>query len=120
MRYALTLNMNPEVWETLTEDQHHEVFRGHQDFLKLVSETGEMVHTKALGDPAGARTVRVRDGATSVEPGLLAATEAFLCGYYVVDVESEERAVTLAALIPDAKYTAVEVREVVFETGPLT
>lgn len=47
-----------------------------QDFLKLLSETGEMVQTKALGDAAGARTVRVRDGATSAEPGLLVVFEA--------------------------------------------
>jgi hypothetical protein len=46
------------------------------------------------------------------------ASEAFLCGYYVVDVADEARAVELAARIPDAKHTAIEVRPVVHEAGP--
>jgi len=50
-----------------------------------------------------------------VKVGGYVESEAFLCGYYVVDVESEERAVELAAKIPDAEYTAVEVRKVVHE-----
>jgi hypothetical protein len=42
----------------------------------------------------------------------------FICGYYVVDIASRERAVELAALIPDARYAAVELREIVCEDGP--
>jgi hypothetical protein len=36
----------------------------------------------------------------------------------VVDTASRERAVELAAMIPDADYAAVEVREIVFQDGP--
>lgn len=115
MRYLLTLHMNPSLWATLTDDQKNGVYEGHGAFIELITGTGEMVETKALAEPAETRTVRVENGVARTENGAFVESEAFLCGYYVVDVESEERAVELAAKIPDAAYTAVEVRRVVHE-----
>jgi hypothetical protein len=115
MRYLLTLHMKPALWATLTDDQKNAVFEGHGEFIKLVTETGEMVETKALAEPAATRTVQVKEGVAHVKDGAFVEADAFLCGYYVVDVESEQRAVELAAKIPDAQYTAVEVRQVVHE-----
>ncbi|MGW5742517.1 YciI family protein [Amycolatopsis sp. NPDC003861] len=115
MRYLLTLHMNPALWGTLTDDQKNAVYEGHGDFIKLVTETGEMVETKALAEPATTKTVQVKDGVAHTKTGGYVESEAFLCGYYVVDVESEDRAIELAAKIPDAQYTAVEVRQVVHE-----
>ncbi|MGV9362007.1 YciI family protein [Amycolatopsis sp. NPDC003731] len=115
MRYLLTLHMNPTLWGTLTDDQKNAVYEGHGDFIKLVTETGEMVETKALAEPATTKTVQVKDGVAQTKTGGYVESEAFLCGYYVVDVESEDRAVELAEKIPDARYTAVEVRQVVHE-----
>ncbi|MFJ7210691.1 YciI family protein [Amycolatopsis sp. NPDC098790] len=115
MRYLLTLHMNPTLWGTLTDAQKNAVYEGHGDFIKLITDTGEMVGTKALAEPAETKTVRVNDGSTHVQDGAFVEAEAFFCGYYIVDVETEARAVELAAMIPDAQYTAVEVRKVVHE-----
>jgi hypothetical protein len=115
MRYLLTLHMNPTLWATLTDDQKNEVYEGHGSFTKLITDSGEMVETKALAEPGDTKTIRIRDGKQQTENGAFVASEAFLCGYYVVDVDSEARAVELAGAIPDAKYTAVEVRKVVHE-----
>jgi hypothetical protein len=115
VRYLLTLHMNPALWSTLTDDQKNGVYEGHGTFIKLVTDTGEMVETKALAEPAETKTVRVRGGSTQVQDGAFVEADSFLCGYYVVDVVSEARAVELASLIPDAQYTAVEVRQVVHE-----
>ncbi|WP_410562095.1 YciI family protein [Amycolatopsis sp. cmx-4-61] len=115
MRYLLTLHMDPTLWATLTDDQKTAVYEGHGDFIKLVTESGEMVGTKALAEPAETTVVQVRNGVAQTKTGAFVESEAFLCGYYVVEVESEARAVELAAKIPDAQYTAVEVRKVVHE-----
>ncbi|WP_410587124.1 YciI family protein [Amycolatopsis sp. lyj-23] len=115
MRYLLTLHMDPTLWATLTDDQKTAVFEGHGDFIKLVTESGEMVETKALAEPDATTTVQVRNGVVQTKTGGFVDSGVFLCGYYVVDVESEARAVELAAKIPDAQYTAVEVRAVVHE-----
>jgi hypothetical protein len=115
VRYLLTLHMNPTLWATLTDDQKNGVYEGHGAFIELITGTGEMVETKALAEPSETKTVRVEGGATQVQKSAFVESEAFLCGYYVVDVETEERAVELAAMIPDAQYTAVEVRKIVHE-----
>lgn len=115
MKFLLTLHMNPTLWAGLTDDQKNAVYEGHGAFSKLITDSGEMVETKALAEPAETRTVRVENGRPRAETGPFVEADAFLCGYYVVDVESEDRAVELAAQIPDAQYTAVEVRKVVHE-----
>jgi hypothetical protein len=107
--------MNPTLWATLTDDQKNAVYEGHGAFITLISQSGEMVETKALADPGETKTIQVKNGVAQTKTGGFVESEAFLCGYYVVEVESEERAVELAAKIPDAQYTAVEVRKVVHE-----
>lgn len=117
MKYQLVMYMNPKIWASLPEEDQNVVFQGHDDFQKIVKESGEFVGTKAIGDPSETVTVRVRGGAASSEDGPYAPAEEFVCGYYVVDCATKERAVELAGLIPDARYTAVEVRPIVFEAG---
>lgn len=116
MRYLLTLHMNPALWSTLCDDQKNAVYEGHGAFIQLITESGEMVETKALAEPGETKTVQVEDGVAHTKTGGFVESDAFLCGYYVVDVASEARAVELAAKIPDAQYTAVEVRPVVHES----
>ena len=110
MKYMLLIYMNPTTWDSLTDDQRDGVFRGHGDFQKIVKESGEFVGTEALTDPSNTAVVRVRDGVPAVTDGPYLESKEFFCGYYIVDCETRERAVELAALIPDAQYTAMEVR----------
>jgi hypothetical protein len=37
------------------------------------------------------------------------------CGYYLVDCSSKERAIEVGALAPEAAFTGIEVREIVYE-----
>nr|WP_274389166.1 YciI family protein [Streptomyces taklimakanensis] len=113
----LIMHMDPALWEKLSAEQQQEVFDGHDRFQEVIRESGEMVGTKALDTADRTVTVKVRDGAVTTAEGPYVPGETFLCGYYVVDVVSRERAVELAALIPDAGHTAVEVREVVHDEG---
>jgi hypothetical protein len=117
MKYLLLIQMNPQTWESLSEDEHNEVFTGHERFMKLITESGEMIRTDALGDPSQSATVRVRDGVPVVTDGPYVEAKEFLAGYYLVDCESRERAIELAAMIPDAAFNAMEVRPVMFTGG---
>jgi len=117
VKYLLLIYMNPAIWESLSESERNEVFGGHNDFQKTITESGEMISTHALADPSQSTTVRVRGGVTATTEGpYLDATE-FLGGYYLVDCRSKERAIELAALLPDARLGAMEVRPVMFSAG---
>ncbi len=117
MKYMLMIYMNTATWDSLSEQQREEVFAGHDAFIKAITESGEMVGTEALANPATSVTVRVRGGVTEATDGPYAEAKEFFCGYYLVDCESRERAVELAARIPDARYTGIEVRPLMGDGG---
>jgi hypothetical protein len=115
MEYLLIISMNPEVWDGLSEEVRNAVFAGHDRFQKEIVRPGELVSSVALAEPKDTKTVRVREGVPAVTDGPFVEAKEFLAGYYLVECESLERATELAAAIPDARYTAIEVRPVEFE-----
>src|SRR5690242_13649301 len=104
--------MNPAVWDTLPEAEKTAVMGAHEAFQQPIRDSGELVGFAALADPASSRTVRVRDGVPAATDGPYLEAKEFLAGYYAVDCETRARAEELAAQIPDARYTAIEVRPV--------
>lgn len=119
MKYLLVLNINPDVLSALNEEEQQAIFGGHEKFLELTQKSGEFHSTVALAEPAKTAVVKVRDGAPAVTDGPFLESKEFLAGYYLVDVETPERAYELAALIPDASIEGlgVEVRPVIHEVG---
>jgi hypothetical protein len=117
MKYLLMIYMNPTVFETLSEAERSEIFAGHEAFIGALTDSGELLGYAALADPSTSRTVRVRDDKVGATDGPYIEAKEFLAGYYAVECETPERAVELAAMIPDAKLTAIEVRSVMNAAG---
>jgi hypothetical protein len=118
VKYMLLIYMNPAQFETLSEEERNGIFSGHDEFQRVTRASGEFVRTEAFDFPPNSFTVRVRDGRPVVSDGLYLDTKEFCCGYYLVDCASKERAIELAALVPDAKYTGMEVRPLLnFDQG---
>lgn len=117
MKYLLMIHVNPAAMELLSEEERTAIFAEHDAFAAHTTETGELVGFTALADPGNSQTVRVRDGVPAVTDGPYIDAKEFLAGYTVVDCETPERAAELAAMIPDARYTAVEVRPVMHTGG---
>jgi hypothetical protein len=90
-------------------------------FNKELTEAGELVSAQGLNGPEEARVVRAAKGsvAPEVTDGPFPEAKEFLAGFWIVDVESKERAYELAARISAAPGKAgvpmnmpIEVREV--------
>ncbi|GAB3667500.1 YciI family protein [Actinocorallia lasiicapitis] len=116
MKFLLIMHGNPQVWDALTEEERNEVMAGHGAFMETVQKSGEIVGTVALGDPSQSAVVRVRGGIPAVTDGPYLEAKEFLGGYYLVECVSRERALELAALLPEAgvEGLGIEVRPVVF------
>ena len=82
-----------------------------QQLDKDLRASGELVFDLGLADGSTAKTVRLEGGATVTTDGQVAGLGASLIGYWVVDVESEERAIEIAEQIV-AYAGVVEVRQV--------
>lgn len=59
--------------------------------------SGELVGGEGLTDPAHARRVQLRDGEIVITDGPYAETAEVLAGYWLVDVDSFDRATEIAA-----------------------
>ncbi|MFE0700716.1 YciI family protein [Streptomyces sp. NPDC058872] len=120
MKFLLIMHINPAIMEELTEAERQEIMEGHSEFMKTLRESGEMISTEALADPSQSSVVRVRDGVPVVTDGPYLEAKEFLGGYYLVDVADRDRALELAAMIPDARFNGlgIEIRQVIFSGGP--
>ena len=117
MKYLLLIHMNPTAFEALSPEAKEAVMSGHEAFQQPLRESGELLGFVALADPSNSKTVRVRDGQLSSTDGPYVEAKEFLAGYYAVECETEDRAVELAGMIPDARFNAIEVRPVMAEEG---
>lgn len=89
-----------DTW-TPEEIRAHIAFMGETN-AKLAAD-GELVDGQGLAGPAQAKIVRAGSGgAPVVTEGPFAETKEFLAGYWIVDCDSPERAVELAAHISTA------------------
>jgi hypothetical protein len=62
-----------------------------------LTESGEFVATAPLAPPEQAKVVRAGRNGTPVTDGVFPESKEFLLGYWIVDVESPERAYAIAA-----------------------
>jgi len=115
MKYLIMLYGNPttrEWWFTLSDAEKAEAASGHFAIADALQASGEMIHTEALADPATGQRVSVADGRAMTTDGPFAEVKEYLAGFYLVDCESRERAVEIAAQFPEASLGLVEVRPV--------
>ena len=112
MKYMLLIYTNPENWSALSEAETKAVTDEYFAFSQRITESGEFVAGDPLQGPDTATAVRVRDGRRAVSDGPFVETKEHLAGYYIVDCPSLDRAIELAAEIPDARFAAVEVRPI--------
>ncbi|MEA2183573.1 MAG: hypothetical protein QOF69_2758, partial [Solirubrobacteraceae bacterium] len=101
-----------ERWEALPEEQRERFGRDHLALTAELTDAGELVASEGLADPALAKRVTVAGDQTLISDGPFAEAKEHLAGFYLVDCQTEERALAIAARVPDAVWGLVEVRPV--------
>ena len=66
-------------------------------FSKELGAAGELVSAEGLAFPDQAKLVRASKDGTPITDGVFPESKEFLAGYWIVDVESPERAYAIAA-----------------------
>lgn len=116
MKFLLNVYADPMVAVTWPEAER-DVERDHAVFVSVARASGELIDGHVLADPSTSVLVRVREGGTAVADGPYPDSPVQLAVCYLVDCENRDRAVRLAAILPAARYGAVEVRPVMVTTG---
>jgi hypothetical protein len=120
MKYLLLIYHNPgtrQIWEALSESQRAEGLAAYAELNEELAASGELIVAEALAEPPLAKRVTVRDGQTMTSDGPFAEAKEQLAGFYLVECDSLERAVAIAARIPEAPVAEIEVRPIMTYAG---
>ena len=115
MKYVILIYGNPEsrqAWAGMPEDQRAAGLAYYQQLNDELDASGERIVSERLAFPELTKQVRAHDGETLTTDGPFAEAKEFLAGFYLLDCENLDRAVEIAAKIPEASFGVVEVRPV--------
>jgi hypothetical protein len=118
MKYLLMIYGNQEKWASIPAEEWPEAVARQDAFNRAYRETGELLGAYGLADAARARLVRRVDGQPAVTDGPYLETKEYMASFYLLDCESEERALAIAADMPFADAEPVEVWPVMHEAKP--
>ena len=130
-KYLLIVDFQPGVVDTPMEEWQPEEVEAHMAYYRALNRellaTGELVQTEILTAPDMAKVV-TSDGATApvVTDGPFGEFKEWVAGFQVFDVDSDERAIEIAARIsavpgPDHRpiQQPIQVRRIM-DSGPPT
>jgi hypothetical protein len=112
MKYMLLICRDEPAWAKLSATERQQVY---QDTLKLseeLTERGQYLGGFPLHPSSAATSIRIRDGKRLVTDGPFAETREQLGGFMLIDVKDLDEAIAIAARVPLARTSTVEVRPV--------
>ena len=108
MQYLLLIYDNEKRWSGGYEKTELEqYFAFGKEFAAAIKGGNALQPTQT------ATTVRVRDGKPMTTDGPFAETKEQLAGFYLVEANDQNAAVSIAAKIPGARFGCVEVRPII-------
>jgi len=110
MQYLLLIYGDEKQYGGMDEAAHSKMQKAYMDFGKEFAR--QIRGGNALQPTATAKTIRVRNGKTSVTDGPFTETKEQLGGYYLVEAKDADEAAAVASKIPGASQGSVEVRPI--------
>ncbi len=107
MKYMLLIYSPENAWTPVEWKQCVETSLG---ICQEMAAKRQLLAASPLLPVATGATIRVRDGQRLITTGPFAETTEQLGGYYLIDVENLDEAITIAGRLPPAKKGTVEIR----------
>ena len=109
MKFLIAIYGNEEKWSSI--DDFQTIIDATDAHNKALVASGELLGAYGPAEPVNAKTVRVMDDGTRVvNDGPYIETKEYLGSFYVVDCDGLDRALEIAAEMPSANFTEIEVR----------
>jgi hypothetical protein len=99
-------------WDKLSVTERQQVYNETLALSEELTSRGQYLGGFPLFPSSAATSIRVRDGKPLVTDGPFAETREQLGGYMIVDVKDLDEAISIAARVPLARTSTVEVRPV--------
>ena len=115
MKYLLMIYGNEELWSSFPQEEMEQVVADTDALHVELVASGEFVSAYGVGDQVLAKQVTLVDGAPVVTDGPYLEAKEYLGSFDIIDVDSLERALEIAARVPFARLGQVEVRPLMHE-----
>ena len=112
VKYMLMICRDEPTWDKLGVSGRQKIYWDTVELSRELTARGQYLGGFPLYPSSAATSVRVRDGKRVVTDGPFAETREQLGGYMIIDVEDLDEALAIAARIPLARTSTVEVRPV--------
>jgi hypothetical protein len=118
MKYLMLVYGNQEKWASFSAEDWPDAIAKQDAFNSKYRQTGELLGAYGLADAVKAKLVRREDGQPAVTDGPYLETKEYIASFYLLDCETEERALQIAADMPWADQEPVELWPVLHEAKP--
>lgn len=113
MKYILLIYGDERSFANMTQEQMTAMYAGHRAYGEAMRAAGVMEGGSELKPVATATSIRFAGGKPKTFDGPFAETKEQLAGYYVVNVENLEQAISWAEKMPGMTNGTVEIRPMV-------
>jgi hypothetical protein len=114
MKYMLLIYLDEKL---LNETEREQCYQESAQLARDLDAKGQYLAAAPLHPTSTATSVQVRNGKRLVTDGPFAETREQFGGYFLIDAENLDDALSVAARIPGARAGTVEIRPVVEVTG---
>jgi hypothetical protein len=117
MKYLLMIYANDDTFAPFAPEEIERLIADTEAQQAELKASGEWLAAYGVADQLQCKTVTTRSGAALVTDGPYIETKEYLGSFDIIDCESYERALEIAAAVPFARYGSVEVRPLMNESA---
>ncbi len=107
MKYMLLIYSDENAW---TQSEMEQCYADSVQLTHELNTNGQFLGASPLHAVATATSLRMRDGKKLVTDGPFAETREQLGGYFLIEAQDLDEAISISARIPSASKGTVEIR----------
>ena len=108
----LMINASESAMESMSPEEIREIGAAVGRFDEELTAAGKNIGSIRLHPPATASTLKVRGGKVLTTDGPFAESKEQLGGIYLVEADDQSEALDIAARLPTATFSTIEVRPI--------
>ena len=117
MKYLLMIYGNDDLWASFSPEVMQRAVADTEAFQAELKASGEWIAAYGVADQVNCKTITVKDGTLLVTDGPYIEAKEYLGSFDIIDCESLERALEIAAAVPFARIGSVELRPLMHESA---
>jgi len=117
MKYLLMIYANDETFAGFAPEEMTRLIADTEALQAELRATGEWLGAYGVADQVQCKTVTTKGGATLVTDGPYIEAKEYLGSFDIIDCDSLDRALEIAARVPFSRYGSVEVRPLMDESA---